>query len=129
MSSDLNARLRALERQGQDKMLTPKLVLPLAGMSERWLEQYKKDPEVLSLIWDRTVKDYREQHAQEWREHPEHFTNFKGEPCTSKDIPPWGSLLITDERVENELHDKAETALIFWLTVGGGKKEVLQHDD
>lgn len=129
MSSRLDARIRALERYSQAQEITPRLVLPLAGMSERWLDQYHKDPEALNLIWDKTVENYRAKHKQEWLDHPENFTNLKGKPCTSKDIPPWGGLIITDERVERELYKQAETALILWQTVGGSRKEALQHDD
>ena len=130
MSKDLEARLRRLEqKQSKPDYTKLKPVVPLAGMSETWQKQYHKDPEVLGLIWQKVIQEYHEQHIRDFEQHPEHYAN--GEGKVPQGIPPWYRL-IPDDNTEwyKECKNTAETNLIFWQTVGGGRKEtLLQSED
>lgn len=128
MSKDLDARLRRLEqKQSTPDYSTLKPITPLAGMSDSWVGQYHRDAEVLSIIWQDVIKEYNEQHINEWRQHPETYANADG---TISGIPPWYRLLPDDNAVwYKECKERAETKLILWLTVGGQRKEILRHDD
>lgn len=128
MSKEIEARLRALEKRQQSTEWWANLkpVLPLAGMSKTWQDQYHKDPEVLSLIWQKTVKEYNDKHIDEWRKNPSKYADEDGNISS---MPPWYRLVPHDNSEwYKELKDHAETSLVMWQTVGGGRKEALTNE-
>lgn len=135
MSKDLEARLRRLEqKQSKPDYTRLKPIIPLAGMSKSWIEQYHKDPEVISIIWQDVIKEYHEQHIRDFEQHPEHYTDELAKLSNNKTIslaiPPWYRLIPSDksEWYKTCVHN-AETRLTFWQTVGGGRKETLKTSE
>lgn len=129
MSKEIEARLRALEKRqhSTEWWANLKPVLPLAGMSETWQEQYHKDPKILEDIWHDTVRDYHQKHIDEWRKNPSKYADKDGNISS---IPPWYRLVPHDDSEwYKELVQDAETSLVLWQALGGGRKEALNDDD
>lgn len=109
MSSNLDARLRALERRDScPEFVNLKPPIPLAGMSKTWQDQYHKDPEVISKVWYTTIADYHERHIEEWQQ--ENGTRA---------MPPWYRLL-SDDNAEwyKDCKGQAEAKLVIWQALG-----------
>ena len=70
MSDRIKARLDSLEKRYTKPTYAfedmPKPPVPLADMSKEWQDQYHKDPNMISMIWQRVVREYHEAHIQAW---------------------------------------------------------------
>lgn len=124
MSKDLEARLRRLEQQNAtgnyDADHLPRPVMPLAGMSQEWQDQYHKDPKVLEDIWQQVVRDYHTKHFDEWRQYPERYADEDGNISTG--IPPWLRLIPKDNnKVWQDMVNDASTRFTVW--------RILKHED
>lgn len=109
MSDRIKARLDSLEKRYTKPTYAfedmPKPPVPLANMSKEWQDQYHKDPNMISMIWQRVVREYHESHIQAW------LDSERRTPT-----PPWG-MIIPPKEIYDELSQIAEARLTLYTAL------------